>query len=132
MRSAFVTCTQCGEVFSASPTGGRPRKRCDACRSAHAQLDGTRWRTIRAQVLAEEPVCRVPGCGRASTEVDHITPLKLGGDPYERANLQGMCKPHNSSKGARVAIRQRKVARKRSRCLGGPCPDDCPGGRWHV
>jgi 5-methylcytosine-specific restriction protein A len=99
-------CSKCGQLFTA-PThvnGGRPRTRCDRCRTNHARIDGAKWRKARAQVLREEPVCRV--CGAPSEEVDHIIPLQAGGDPYARANLQGLCKRHNASKGARVATQR--------------------------
>ena len=56
---------------------------------------------MRIRVLSEQPVCAVRGCYQRSTEVDHIIPLQLGGAGLDRSNLQGMCKHHNSSKGAR-------------------------------
>lgn len=100
-------CTQCGAGFWAPRlTGGRPRTRCDDCRTVHDNADGTAWRKIRAVVLAEEPICAVAGCQRPSTEVDHILALSRGGAPVERANLQGMCKHHNASKGARLWMTQ--------------------------
>ena len=98
------TCTQCGLDFATYPTGGRPRTRCDGCRSNLAKIDGQVWRRLRAQVLAEEEICAVPGCGRPATEVDHIQPLKFHPElALERSNLQGMCKTHNAAKGARTA-----------------------------
>jgi 5-methylcytosine-specific restriction protein A len=50
------------------------------------------WPRIRAQVLKEEPVCRLrlPGCLIASTDVDHIVPLSRGGT-HARSNLRGLC-----------------------------------------
>ena len=100
-------CNRCGGHFTAvRKSTGRPRTRCDACRSNQERVDGTVWRRMRAQVLREEPSCCVAGCGMASTEVDHVLPLKLRPDlALVRTNLRGMCKPHNASKGARVATR---------------------------
>lgn len=44
---------------------------------------------LRAQVLEEEPVCRL--CATApSVQVDHLVPLRRGGGS-ERANLAGVC-----------------------------------------
>jgi 5-methylcytosine-specific restriction endonuclease McrA len=98
-----MMCTRCGALFYASPTGGRPRSRCDGCRSNHARVDGTAWRRLRAQVLREEPICYIAGCGWPSTQVDHVTPLKLRPDlALVRENLRGICASHNSSKGARL------------------------------
>jgi 5-methylcytosine-specific restriction endonuclease McrA len=130
-RSGWAVCTRCGGSFATSPTGGRPRKRCDACRTNHAKIDGAEWRALRAQVLEEEPVCAVRGCGRPSTEADHIVPLVLGGPALDRTNLQGLCKPHNAAKGARVAPVPRRPYASTTR----PCfhcgSTHCPG-RWHL
>lgn len=49
-----------------------------------------RWRLLRRRVLFEQPICA--GCDNAlSVDVDHITPLPHG-EPYARANVQGLCK----------------------------------------
>lgn len=119
-------CSRCGRRFSPPPTqrkGGRPRTRCDACRSNQARNDGAEWRQLRARVLAEEPICRVPGCSRPSTEVDHIVPLVRRPDlGLERTNLQALCKPHNASKGARLGVS--RPARDARLCQ---CPDPFHG-----
>lgn len=50
-----------------------------------------KWQQTRVQVLREEPICRI--CSLyVSREVDHIKPLSQGGQPFERANLQALCK----------------------------------------
>lgn len=60
-----------------------------------------RWRGLRRQVLREEPWCRVDGCPNLANEVDHVVPLGVwDGDPYDRANLQALCKRHHSQKTA--------------------------------
>lgn len=46
------------------------------------------WDTLRAQVLCEEPICRL--CPAPSTTVDHITPRYQGGND-DRSNLRGLC-----------------------------------------
>ena len=54
---------------------------------------GRTWQRIRLQVLAEEPLCRACQAQdrvTAAAEVDHITPLHLGGTDA-RANLQALC-----------------------------------------
>ena len=53
------------------------------------------WKKIRMAVLREEPLCR--GCNQAATCVDHIRPLKDGGD-NSRWNLQPMCASCHNSK----------------------------------
>jgi 5-methylcytosine-specific restriction endonuclease McrA len=47
-----------------------------------------RWKYLRRAVLFDEPLCQ---CGEIATDVDHITPIDQGGDPYSRANLQPLC-----------------------------------------
>lgn len=60
---------------------------------------GAEWGLKRAQVLAEEPVCRY--CRKApSTQVDHVTPKSKGGTD-DRSNLAGTCKRCHETKSAR-------------------------------
>lgn len=54
------------------------------------------WKRLRAQVLAEEPNCR--RCGKPSKVVDHIVPIRQGGDARDRRNLQGLCWPCHEAK----------------------------------
>ena len=57
--------------------------------------DSVRWRHLRAQVLNEEPLCRL--CARmgrdtAADTVDHIEPHKgIYEKFYDRKNLQALC-----------------------------------------
>lgn len=63
---------------------------------------GRPWRRLRAQILAEEPLCYL--CRRrASTVVDHVLPLSLYPHlAHERSNLRGACRPCNGSKHNRL------------------------------
>jgi 5-methylcytosine-specific restriction endonuclease McrA len=54
-------------------------------------------RSLRRQVLDEEPACRL--CGKPSEEVDHIQPIVLGGSSA-RANLQALCSACHAKKTA--------------------------------
>ena len=54
----------------------------------------SRWEKLRAQVLAEEPICRCDDCRssgrvRVSDEVDHIVSIANGGTDA-RENLRGI------------------------------------------
>jgi 5-methylcytosine-specific restriction enzyme A len=76
------------------PNPATSRGRCDAHRKAierdrsrrrrettNGVYKRKRWEMARRAVLARDPICRV--CDEAlSTEVDHVTPLTEGGDPY--------------------------------------------------
>jgi len=60
---------------------------------------GARWQRLRLLILARDPVCRYPGCGQLSTDVDHIVSKAKGGSDEEN-NLQGLCHEHHSLKTA--------------------------------
>ena len=67
----------------------------------------------RAQVLAEEPLCRLcleMGLEVASDVVDHKIPLAWGGTD-DRENKQGLCNPchDEKSKAERAFTRRRKI-----------------------
>lgn len=71
------------------PTHKRKRKK-EADRR-NGRVRGSRWSSIRRQVLREQPFCQV--CEReTSVEVDHVVPLSEGGHPTARYNLQGICR----------------------------------------
>lgn len=56
-----------------------------------------RWHNLRRKVLEERPTCE--DCRHEpSAEVDHIKPVRLGGEPFERDNLQARCKRCHSRK----------------------------------
>jgi HNH endonuclease len=65
---------------------------------AHYKTDD--WEARRRQVLAEQPVCATPGCGRPAVAVDHIRERRDGGTD-ERRNLQGLCASHHAAKTTR-------------------------------
>ena len=49
---------------------------------------GYRWSQLRLIVLRAQPACAV--CGAPATDVDHITPKRLGGEDV-LDNLQPLC-----------------------------------------
>ena len=59
-------------------------------------LNSSRWRKLRAAVLAREPLCR--RCGDVANTVDHVS-----GDPSDNSaqNLAPMCAPCHSHKTGR-------------------------------
>jgi 5-methylcytosine-specific restriction protein A len=51
---------------------------------------GKRWRTLRAQVLSQSPLCP---CGAVATVVDHVRPHRgNAAQMFEPTNLQALCK----------------------------------------
>lgn len=58
----------------------------------HRKLDRRRALRFRRQVL-EAGGYRCAGCGKAGRlEADHKTPIDKGGDPYDPANGQPLCR----------------------------------------
>lgn len=83
------------------------RKASDSRReSSHQRGYGWKWRQYAEHFKRANPLCAhclaegvIPP--RATTEVDHITPHR--GDMrlfWDKANHQGLCKPHHSRKTA--------------------------------
>jgi 5-methylcytosine-specific restriction protein A len=65
----------------------------------------------RAQVIAEEPLCRaclIKGVEMPTDVIDHIKPLAWGGSD-DRRNKQGLCNPCHDVKSAA----EREVDRRR-------------------
>ena len=71
----------------------------------HVPLHARRWAAVRRAVLARDGWrCR---CGRAGRmEVDHVQPLRAGGDPYDLGNLQTLCRSCHIAKTARENRRE--------------------------
>ena len=82
---------------------GRPDRR----------LRGRAGQRDRAQVLAEEPLCRVcqvAGRVSAAVEVDHVVPLSRGGTEA-RSNKQGLCRACHRAKSAAESAAGQAMAR---------------------
>jgi 5-methylcytosine-specific restriction protein A len=45
-----------------------------------------RWRKARAEALHLCPACM--DCGQPAQQVDHVQPIREGGDPFDVANLR--------------------------------------------
>jgi len=58
----------------------------------------TEWRRLREDILTENPFCK---CGKPAEVVDHILPVRKGGDIWDEKNLQAMCKRCHNSKTAK-------------------------------
>jgi 5-methylcytosine-specific restriction protein A len=75
------------------------------------------WRSARAALLREEPLCRVCRAGgrlAPATVVDHVRPIKDGGARFDAANLQPLCPPCHNRKTARETARANAGLRGRS------------------
>lgn len=57
----------------------------------HAALHKRRWEAVRQRVLQRDG-WRCRDCGKAGRlEVDHVTPLEVGGAAYDETNLAARC-----------------------------------------
>lgn len=47
----------------------------------------SRWQRIRKQLLAENDICWL--CGHPGADsIDHVVPIRRGGEPFELSNLR--------------------------------------------
>jgi 5-methylcytosine-specific restriction endonuclease McrA len=73
-------------------------------RRTEAWRKGKKWQLTSRRVCREEPIC--PGypagfeCGRLTEVCDHILSTTDGGAPFERSNLQALCRSCASRKTA--------------------------------
>lgn len=103
MRSKPAPCLEpgCGELTTSKrcPTHTRGRY----TKAAGSLYSSKRWRILRRRILAANPRCT--SCGTLATEVDHVTAIRDGGDPWDPANLQPLCRPCHSRKTASEVFR---------------------------
>ncbi|KKL15313.1 hypothetical protein LCGC14_2068930, partial [marine sediment metagenome] len=104
----------CGGCRDLIPKDGPPR--CPSCttkQNRESDFYSTRerafygkkgWKKARLVQLQEEPLCRLcseQGNVTPAQVVDHIVPIRNGGSPFDKNNLQSLCKPHHNQKTAR-------------------------------
>ena len=63
------------------------------------------WTRIRAEVLWENKLCQKCGVN-PSSEVDHIREIAVGGDPFDKANLQALCRQCHKAKTVRFLVKE--------------------------
>ena len=126
-RSAPTPCRQpgCAQVlvspgYCALHRGAQHRDYGRARRGFDEELGFYRsaaWRSARAALLREEPLCRACRAGgrlAPATVVDHVRPIKDGGARFDPANLQPLCAPCHNRKTARETARANAGLRARS------------------
>lgn len=113
----------CPNLVPLGTTRCENHRRCDS-REQHARrrqnpenrkLDdfysSAAWRAARSAHLVGEPLCRVckkVGTVTAGEMVDHILPIRMGGDPLNDANLQTLCNSCHGAKQIREGSRYGK------------------------
>lgn len=64
------------------------------------------WRKVRKLYVQQNPLCvhcEARGLTTAVQEVDHIKPLRLGGEKFDFENLQSLCKSCHARKSGKEA-----------------------------
>ncbi|MCY4065058.1 MAG: HNH endonuclease signature motif containing protein [Rhodospirillaceae bacterium] len=78
-------------------------------------LGGERWERVRQAIFRRDGY-RCRECGRyGPLECDHIKPLKSGGEPWDPANLQSLCRDCHAAKTERETVRRGGAAFFRAR-----------------
>lgn len=84
-------CSVCGDLRRIT-AAEHDERRGDATERGY----DARWRRLRKMHLAAEPLCRM--CGRPADLVDHITPIRDGGERLDDDNLQSLCRSCHDEK----------------------------------
>lgn len=69
--------------------------------------DQKRWLILRRRILVDNPMCQMctaRGVDELATDVDHITPVEDGGEPWALSNLRPLCRSCHSSRHARERV----------------------------
>lgn len=83
---------------------GKPKRPYQKGAYIEPRYNTTRWRNVREQVLQGNPLCvncQTLGLLTVAQMVDHIDPVRLGGEFWDMANLQSLCNSCHASKSAR-------------------------------
>jgi len=81
------------------PRAEQERRACVRVHMNAALYRSAAWKTLRAHVLEDHPLCMAENCDRRAIIVDHIRPH--GGDNelfFDERNLQALCKHCHDSK----------------------------------
>ena len=82
----------------------KPKPFANKPKYSEGEYNTVRWRKLREVILRNEPLCR--DCKRKeATVIDHIKPIRLGGEFWNVWNLQPLCKwCHNKKSGKESRI----------------------------
>ena len=80
----------------------RPKRQMHERAHKESRYNGRRWRGLRDFVISNNPFCIE--CQQVATVVDHVQPVRLGGQFYAVDNLQPMCAPCHNSKSAKEKL----------------------------
>jgi hypothetical protein len=80
---------------------------------AHSFYNSRRWRACSKSHRAKQPLCiNYEVCRGMAQVVDHIIPIRLGGNCWEQSNMQSMCNRCHNLK--RQQERQQHIEARRN------------------
>ena len=123
--SASTRCKPCYDDYVRARTGATKRRENREAEPGF-RPNTKQWRALRLRVIDEETNCGI--CGevvdktlkpgsRLAPSVDHINPLSLGGDYWERSNLRLAHHGCNAREGARQWKQMYEAAIEREAAL---------------
>jgi 5-methylcytosine-specific restriction enzyme A len=98
-RKTLGVCLEpdCGELTLNRRCPAHERENVKRNRSVNNALYASRrWRILRTRYLAHHSEC--VECGQPASEVDHITPIEVGGPVWDQSNWAAMCHACHSRK----------------------------------
>ena len=102
-------CSRCGPVRKQAAAEHDERRGTATARGYDA-----RWQRLREMHLSGEPLCRrctAQGRTTLAVLVDHIVPIRDGGDALDDDNLQSLCRRCHDAKTAEDLAHRRQAAR---------------------
>jgi 5-methylcytosine-specific restriction enzyme A len=97
---------RCPEHRRPAWTGVRSQASADRKKRIY---DTRRWAGLRRTVLRQRTFCETPGCGRPSTEVDHIVAVEDGGPDFPPLEgLAALCRSCHAKK----SLQERRARRQ--------------------
>jgi 5-methylcytosine-specific restriction enzyme A len=87
-----------------SKRGKQARKEYTKGAYKESRYNTQQWRNVRALILQDSPLCKAceeVGLITLAQMVDHINPVRLGGEFWDRDNLQPLCNSCHARKSAK-------------------------------
>lgn len=82
-----------------TPDPRRPKRTWNGEAEQDKRYWSPAWRKARLAFLKHNPTCKE--CGRFASVVDHVNPVRLGGEFWDSDNWQAMCAPCHNAKSAK-------------------------------
>ena len=104
MKKPKRICQICRKVKRDDCERCKPKPFANISHENQSFYSSTCWRKRRYGYLAKFPLCKMcldKGRTTAGKYVDHITPIRQGGDKFDYSNLQTLCTSCHASKSSK-------------------------------